>query len=151
MISPAAHANRVPTTDGDVYFTLELSSSSPVIGLASSAKVTILDADAITRDSLNTLITESEGLKEHLYSEGWTSFTAALSSAKTVAANQNATDTQIKNAYSTLYAAKEALVVRTQYTADDRFQFPWKNGTSAILEAEFATTITEACGDTVEM
>ena len=148
VIRPAAHANRVPTTDGDVYFTLELSSSSPVIGLASSAKVTILDADAITRDSLNTLITESEGLKEHLYSEGWTSFTAALSSAKTVAANENATDTQIKNAYSTLYAAKEALVVRTQYTADDRFQFPWKNGTSAILEAEFATTITEACGDT---
>lgn len=148
VISPAAHANRVPTTDGDVYFTLELSSSSPVIGLASSAKVTILDADAITRDSLNTLITESEGLKEHLYSEGWTSFTAALSSAKTVAANQNATDTQIKNAYSTLYAAKEALVVRTQYTTDDRFQFPWKTGTSATLEAEFATTITEACGDT---
>ena len=148
VISPAAHANRVPTTDGDVYFTLELSSSSPVIGLASSAKVTILDADAITRDSLNTLITESEGLKEHLYSEGWTAFAAALASAKTVAANENATDTQIKNAYSTLYAAKEALVVRTQYTTDDRFQFPWKTGTSAILEAEFATTITEACGDT---
>lgn len=148
VISPAAHANRVPTTDGDVYFTLELSSSSPVIGLSSSAKVTILDADAITRDSLNTLITESEGLKEHLYSEGWTAFAAALSSAKTVAANENATDTQIKNAYSTLYAAKEALVARTKYTTDDRFQFPWKTGTSATLEAEFATTITEACGDT---
>lgn len=148
VISPAAHANRVPTMDGDVYFTLELSSSSPVIGLASSAKVTILDADAITIDLLNTLITESEGLKEHLYSEGWTSFTAALSSAKTVAANENATDTQIKNAYSTLYAAKEALVVRTQYTTDDRFQFPWKTGTSATLEAEHATTITEACGAT---
>lgn len=144
VISRAAHANRVPTTDGDVYFTLELSSSSPVIGLASSAKVTILDADAITRDSLNTLITESEGLKEHLYSEGWTAFAAALSSAKTVAANDNATDTQIKNAYSTLYAAKEALVVRTQYTTDDRFQFPWKTGTSATLEAEFATEVTNS-------
>ena len=144
VISRAAHANRVPTTDGDVYFTLELSSSSPVIGLASSAKVTILDADAITRDSLNTLITESEGLKEHLYSEGWTAFAAALSSAKTVAANENATDTQIKNAYSTLYAAKEALVVRTQYTTDDRFQFPWKTGTSTTLEAEFATEVTNS-------
>lgn len=144
VISRAAHANRVPTTDGDVYFTLELSSSSPVIGLASSAKVTILDADAITSDSLNTLITESEGLKEHLYSEGWTAFAAALSSAKTVAANENATDTQIKNAYSTLYAAKEALVVRTQYTTDDRFQFPWKTGTSATLEAEFATEVTNS-------
>lgn len=144
VISPAAHANRVPTTDGDVYFTLELSSSSPVIGLASSAKVTILDTDAITRDSLNTLITESEGLKEHFYSEGWTAFAAALASAKTVAANENATDTQIKNAYSTLYAAKEALVVRTQYTTDDRFQFPWKTGTSATLEAEFATEVTNS-------
>ena len=144
VISRAAHANRVPTTDGDVYFTLELSSSSPVIGLASSAKVTILDADAITRDSLNTLITESEGLKEHLYSEGWTAFAAVLSSAKTVAANENATDTQIKNAYSTLYAAKEALVVRTQYTTDDRFQFPWKTGTSTTLEAEFATEVTNS-------
>lgn len=144
VISRAAHANLVPTTDGDVYFTLELSSSSPVIGLASSAKVTILDADAITTDSLNTLITESEGLKEHLYSEGWTAFAAALSSAKTVAANENATDTQIKNAYSTLYAAKEALVVRTQYTTDDRFQFPWKTGTSATLEAEFATEVTNS-------
>lgn len=144
VISRAAHANHVPTTDGDVYFTLELSSSSPVIGLASSAKVTILDADAITKDSLNTLITESEGLKEHLYSEGWTAFAAALSSAKTVAANENATDTQIKNAYSTLYAAKEALVVRTQYTTDDRFQFPWKTGTSATLEAEFATEVTNS-------
>ena len=144
VISRAAHANHVPTTDGDVYFTLELSSSSPVIGLASSAKVTILDADAITRDSLNTLITESEGLKEHLYSEGWTAFAAALSSAKTVAANENATDTQIKNAYSTLYAAKEALVVRTQYTTDDRFQFPWKTGTSATLEAEIATEVTNS-------
>ena len=143
-ISPAAHANRVPTTDGDVYFTLELSSSSPVIGLSSSAKVTILDADAITRDSLNTLITESEGLKEHLYSEGWTAFAAALSSAKTVAANVNATDTQIKNAYSTLYAAKEALVVRTQYKTDDRLQFTWKPGTSATLEAEFATEVTNS-------
>ena len=144
VISRAAHANRVPTTDGDVYFTLELSSSSPVIGLASSAKVTILDTDSITRDSHNTLITESEGLKEHLYSEGWTAFAAALSSAKTVAANENATDTQIKNAYSTLYAAKEALVVRTQYTTDDRFQFPWKTGTSATLEAEFATEVTNS-------
>lgn len=39
-------------------------------------------------------------------------------------------------------------VARTNYTTDDRFQFPWKTGTSATLEAEFATTITEACGAT---
>ncbi|RGK42452.1 hypothetical protein DXD17_01805 [[Ruminococcus] lactaris] len=139
VISPAAHANRVPTTDGDVYFTLELSSSSPVIGLASSAKVTILDADAITRDSLNTLITESEGLKEHLYSEGWDAFAKALKTAQEVVANENATDATIRSAYTELDKAKAALKVREKYTENDRFNFPWRAETSAKLEAEFAT------------
>ena len=141
VISPAAHANRVPTTDGDVYFTLELSSSSPVIGLASSAKVTILDADAITRDSLNTLITESEGLKEHLYSEGWDAFAKALKTAQEVVANESATDATIRSAYTELESAKNALVAREKYTEADRFNFLWKTGTSAKLEAEFATEL----------
>lgn len=143
VISPAAHANRVPTTDGDVYFTLELSSSSPVIGLASSAKVTILDADAITRDSLNTLITESEGLKEHLYSEGWDAFAKALKTAQEVVANENATDATIRSAYTELDKAKAALKVREKYTENDRFNFPWRAETSAKLEAEFATEMTD--------
>ena len=143
VISPAAHANRVPTMDGDVYFTLELSSSSPVIGLASSAKVTILDADAITRDSLNTLITESEGLKEHLYSEGWDAFAKALKTAQEVVANQNATDATIRSAYTELDKAKAALKVREKYTENDRFNFPWRAETSAKLEAEFATEMTD--------
>lgn len=148
VISPAAHANRVPTTDGDVYFTLELSSSSPVIGLASSAKVTILDADAITRDSLNTLITESEGLKEHLYSEGWDAFAKALKTAQEVVANENATDATIRSAYTELDKAKAALKVREKYTAENPFEFPTTKGTIKTLEAEHATTITEACGAT---
>lgn len=143
VISPAAHANRVPTTDGDVYFTLELSSSSPVIGLASSAKVTILDADAITRDSLNTLITESEGLKEHLYSEGWDAFAKALKTAQEVVANENATDATIRSAYTELDKAKAALKVREKYTENDRFNFPRRAETSAKLEAEFATEMTD--------
>lgn len=143
VISPAAHANRVQTTDGDVYFTLELSSSSPVIGLASSAKVTILDADAITRDSLNTLITESEGLKEHLYSEGWDAFAKALKTAQEVVANENATDATIRSAYTELDKAKAALKVREKYTENDRFNFPWRAETSAKLEAEFATEMTD--------
>ena len=141
VISPAAHANRVPTMDGDVYFTLELSSSSPVIGLASSAKVTILDADAITRDSLNTLITESEGLKEHLYSEGWDAFAKALKTAQEVVENQNATDATIRSAYTELDKAKAALKVREKYTENDRFNFQWRAETSAKLEAEFATEL----------
>ena len=141
VISPAAHANRVPTTDGDVYFTLELSSSSPVIGLASSAKVTILDADAITRDSLNTLITESEGLKEHLYSEGWDAFAKALKTAQEVVENENATDATIRSAYTELDKAKAALKVREKYTENDRFNFQWRAETSAKLEAEFATEL----------
>ena len=142
-ITAKLEPNPVPTTDGDVYFTLELSSSSPVIGLASSAKVTILDADAITRDSLNTLITESEGLKEHLYSEGWDAFAKALKTAQEVVANENATDATIRSAYTELDKAKAALKVREKYTENDRFNFPWRAETSAKLEAEFATEMTD--------
>lgn len=141
VISPAAHANRVPTTDGDVYFTLELSSSSPVIGLASSAKVTILDADGITKDKLQTLVTNSAALEEHLYSEGWDAFAKALKTAQEVVENESATDATIRSAYTELDKAKAALKVREKYTENDRFNFPWRAETSAKLEAEFATEL----------
>ena len=44
-------------------------------------------------------------------------------------------------AISGLRNAMEALVAREQYTESDRFQFPWREGSSAVLEAEFATEL----------
>ena len=87
------------------------------------------------------MVTNSAALEEHLYSEGWDAFAKALKTAQEVVANENATDATIRSAYTELESAKNALVAREKYTEADRFNFLWKTGTSAKLEAEFATEL----------
>lgn len=150
-VQKAAETSRNTNTTGDRVFSIELTEKTPenaIIGFNSSARITIKDADAINSEKLQTLVNQSAELKENLYSGGWDTFAAALKAAQEALANESATDATIRNAYTALETAKNALVARTKYTTDDRFQFPWKTGTSATLEAEFATTITEACGAT---
>lgn len=150
-VQKAAETSRNTNTTGDRVFSIELTEKTPenaIIGFNSSARITIKDVDAINSEKLQTLVNQSAELKENLYSGGWDTFAAALKAAQEALANESATDATIRNAYTALETAKNALVARTNYTTDDRFQFPWKTGTSATLEAEFATTITEACGAT---
>ena len=152
-VQSAAITRRNTNKTGDRVFSIELTEQTPnnaIIGFNGSARITIKDADAnaIDRDKLQTLVDQSAELKENLYSGGWDTFASALKAAQEVLANESATEATIGKAYTALEVAKNALVARTNYTTDDRFQFPWKTGTSATLEAEFATTITEACGAT---
>lgn len=150
-VPSAAITRRNTNTTGDRVFSIELTEQKPnnaIIGFNGSARITIKDTDAINSEKLQTLVNQSAELKENLYSGGWDTFAAALKAAQEALANESATDATIRNAYTALETAKNALVARTKYTTDDRFQFPWKTGTSATLEAEFATTITEACGAT---
>lgn len=152
-VQSAAITRRNTNKTGDRVFSIELTEQTPnnaIIGFNGSARITIKDSDAnaIDRDKLQTLVDQSAELKENLYSGGWDTFASALKAAQEVLANESATDATIGKAYTALEVAKNALVARTNYTTDDRFQFPWKTGTSATLEAEFATTITEACGAT---
>ena len=152
-VQSAAITRRNTNKTGDRVFSIELTEQTPnnaIIGFNGSARITIKDADAnaIDRDKLQTLVDQSAELKENLYSGGWDTFASALKAAQEVLANESATDATIGKAYTALEVAKNALVARTNYTTDDRFQFPWKTGTSATLEAEFATTVTEACGAT---
>ena len=150
-IVTVAKTKRNTNLTGDRVFSIELTEKTPknaIIGFNGSARITIKDADGITKDKLQTLVTNSAALEAHLYSEGWDAFAKALKTAQEVVANESATDATIRNAYTELESAKNALVAREKYTDTDRFKFPWKKGTSATLEAEFATTITEACGAT---
>ena len=110
-------------------------------GFNGSARITIKDADGITKDKLQTLVTNSAALEEHLYSEGWDAFAKALKTAQEVVENESATDATIRSAYTELDKAKAALKVREKYTENDRFNFPWRAETSAKLEAEFATVL----------
>ena len=146
-VQKAAETRRNTNTTGDRVFSIELTEKTPenaIIGFNSSARITIKDVDAINSEKLQTLVNQSAELKENLYSGGWDTFAAALKAAQEALANESATDATIRNAYTALETAKNALVARTKYTTDDRFQFPWKTGTSATLEAEFATELTNS-------
>ena len=146
-VPSAAITSRNTNTTGDRVFSIELTEQKPnnaIIGFNGSARITIKDADAINSEKLQTLVNQSAELKENLYSGGWDTFAAALKAAQEALANESATDATIRNAYTALETAKNALVARTKYTTDNRFQFPWKTGTSATLEAEFATELTNS-------
>ena len=143
-IVKVAETRRNTNLTGDRVFSIELTEKKPknaIIGFNGSARITIKDADGITKDKLQTLVTNSAALEEHLYSEGWDAFAKALKTAQEVVANENATDETIRSAYTELESAKNALVAREKYTEADRFNFLWKTGTSAKLEAEFATEL----------
>lgn len=142
----AAETRRNTNMTGDRVFSIELTEKTPdnaIIGFNSSARITIKDADGITKEKLNTLITQSpDEAQENLYmAEGWSAYAEALEAARAVVENEEATEATIRNAYIALENAKKALVAREKYTETDRFKFPWKPGTSAKLEAEFATEL----------
>lgn len=142
----AAETRRNTNMTGDRVFSIELTEKTPdnaIIGFNSSARITIKDADGITKEKLNTLITQSpDEVQENLYmEEGWSAYAEALEAARAVVENEEATEATIRNAYIALENAKKALVAREKYTETDRFKFPWKPGTSAKLEAEFATEL----------
>ena len=142
----AAETRRNTNMTGDRVFSIELTEKTPdnaIIGFNSSARITIKDADGITKEKLNTLITQSpDEVQENLYmAEGWSAYAEALEAARAVVENEEATEATIRNAYIALENAKKALVAREKYTDTDRFNFPWKTGTSAKLEAEFATEL----------
>lgn len=139
-----AKTKRNTNLTGDRVFSIELTEKKPenaIIGFNGSARITIKDADGITKDKLQTLVTNSAALEEHLYSEGWDAFAKALKTAQEVVENESATDATIRSAYTELDKAKAALKVREKYTENDRFNFPWRAETSAKLEAEFATEL----------
>ena len=143
-IVKVAETRRNTNLTGDRVFSIELTEKKPknaIIGFNGSARITIKDADGITKDKLQTLVTNSAALEEHLYSEGWDAFAKALKTAQEVVENESATDATIRSAYAELENAKNALVAREKYTEADRFNFLWKTGTSAKLEAEFTTEL----------
>ena len=140
----AAKTKQNTAITGDRVFSIELTEKTPknaIIGFNGSARITIKDADGITKDKLQTLVTNSAALEEHLYSEGWDAFAKALKTAQEVVENESATDATIRSAYTELDKAKAALKVREKYTENDRFNFQWRAETSAKLEAEFATEL----------
>lgn len=131
---------RNTNTTGDQYFTVELSSETEglLLGFNTVARINIRDTESYTRDVLRALVNECAALDANLYTaDSWAVLSGAMTAANAVLEDASATADDIKAAYGTLLGAKEGLktLVRTQYTADDRFSFP-ASGATATLEMD---------------
>lgn len=89
-------------------------------------------------NALSDLVKECETYKKDWFLSGWDAFEAALKNAKAVLEKQGATAEERNEAAAALQTAKDGLVKREKYTAEDPFNFPWRENASATLEAEFA-------------
>lgn len=124
---------------GDQYFTAEITdvNEGTILGFNKKAKITIKDMES-SEGSLATLVKECESYKKDWFTSGWDEFEGALKDAKAVLEKEGATSEEQSKAEAALKSAKDGLVKREHYTAEDPFSFPWRKGSSATLEAEFA-------------
>lgn len=124
---------------GDQYFTAEITdvSEGAILGFNKKAKITIKDMES-SEGALAALVKECEAYQKDWFTSGWDEFASALKQAKVVLEDKNATPEKRNEAEVALKKAKEGLVKREKYTAEDPFAFPWRKNSSAILGAEFA-------------
>lgn len=124
---------------GDQYFTAEITdvSEGAILGFNKKAKINIKDMES-SEGSLAALVKECESYKKDWFISGWDEFEGALKDAKAVLEKEGATSEEQSKAEAALKSAKDGLVKREHYTAEDPFSFPWRKGSSATLEAEFA-------------
>ena len=125
---------------GDKYFTVELSSDDQnvILGFNSLATITIRDSESITREEVQALVDEGSKALAEWYVSGYEAYAKAVADAKALLEQGEPTAQQLADAARAIQEAQKALVEREQYTAEDPFYLPWKAGTSATLEAEFA-------------
>ena len=112
-----------------------------ILGFNDRANITIKDTETSSLETLNELLETAREQKRDWYVSGWEDFTQAMAYAEEVAGAQAPDTSEVTQAISGLRSAMEALVAREQYTEDDRFQLPWRSGSSATLEAEFASEL----------
>lgn len=124
---------------GDQYFTAEITdvSEGAILGFNKKAKINIKDMEN-SEGSLAALVKECESYKKDWFTSGWDEFDSALKQAKIVLEDKNATPEKRNEAETALKKAKDGLVKREKYTAEDPFVFPWREKANATLEAEFA-------------
>ncbi len=128
---------------GDLYFTVTLTdpSGGAVLGFNDSARVTIKDTESSSLEGLKELLEAGKDRIADWYVSGWDAYAAAYAAAQEIAENPEAAQEQIEEAIANLTDAEAELHEREKYTKEDPFVFPWRNGSSATLEAEFVSEI----------
>ena len=130
--------NRNEQKKGEIAFTVELNSPSSglIIGFIDTATVNILDAESMTKEMLQTLITEVEGRIEGVWTGDYDAYAAALTEAKRIVGQDAPDAMDMLHAYQILETAANDMTKRTQFSADDPVVFPTVNGDKTHVEAE---------------
>lgn len=136
-------SKRFEEKTGDLYFTVTLTepTGGAVLGFNDTARVTIKDTESSSLEALNALLEEGKGRIADWYTDGWDEYAAAYAAAQEVAESPEAAQEAIEEAIANLSEAAEGLTAREKYTEDDPFVLPWREGSSATLEAEFASDL----------
>ena len=124
--------------EGEIAFTVELNSPSSglIIGFIDTATVNILDAESMTKEMLQTLITEVEGRIEGVWTGDYDAYASALAAAQNLAAQDSPDALDMMRAYQALEAAADAMTKRTKFSEDDPVVFPTVSGEETHVEAE---------------
>ena len=129
--------NTRPT--GDQYFTVALSTMDPdlILGFHNVARINIIDAEGFNEAALNELLAECRALNKVNYTaESWQALETAMQTAEQRLEQGGMSGKELRETYNQLSQAKAGLVVRQNYTPEDRFVFPETANTAVTLEAE---------------
>lgn len=131
---------RNTNTTGDREFSVELTALTEglIVGFNDKATVTILDTESSSKEALQALVDEGTAAEPEWYTAGWDEYISAVNAGAAVIAKEDATVEEITEAISAINDAKAGLTAREKYTSEDPFAFPWKQDSSATLEAEFS-------------
>lgn len=131
---------RNTNTTGDREFSVELTALTEdlIVGFNDKATVTILDTESSSKETLQALVDEGTAAEPEWYTAGWDEYISAVNAGAAVIAKEDATVEEITEAISAINDAKAGLTAREKYTSEDPFAFPWKQDSSATLEAEFS-------------
>lgn len=102
------------------YFTVVLDTPSPedlILGFNDTARVNILDAEWMTTDKLQALVTEVDGRVESQWTGDYAAYAAALTEAKALLAMSDPDALEMMLAYQALEAAAEAMAEKITVTA----------------------------------
>lgn len=127
-------------TTGDREFSIELTALTDglIVGFNDKATVTIIDTESSSTEDLHALVDEGKAAEPEWYTAGWDAYISAVNTGSAALEKEDVTVEEIAAAISAIKKAKEGLTAREKYTKENPFLFPWKQDSSATLEAEFS-------------
>lgn len=139
-----AKDDREPVESREFTLVLDTPSTGLILGYNETATVNILDAEMMTKEKLQKLITALDGRVEGVWTGDYAAYSTALKEAKAVVEKEDPDALEMMLAYQALEAAANAMTERTRFSEDDPVVFPVKSGEKTHVEAELLELVDTA-------